>query len=289
MARDLRQANPKVVMWALDGVLRYVPIAALHDGHQFFIEQFSVAVFTPASGMRLQDDAVPSIRALGFGVTKAHPGFAPLPSVGPELNAIIRESASEEGILPGEKFLDENFTAAILRTTLRQRWPVVHIASHFQFQPGNDRTSLLLLGDGSVLSLAELKRLPNIFANVALLTLSACETGLGDSAFDGTELEAFGVLAQRQGASAVIATLWNVADQSTATLMRDFYKVWTSQPYVSKAEALRQAQLAMLRGSNSAPSETNSLIPRGLRQTANAQRTTHPFYWAPFFLIGNWR
>jgi CHAT domain-containing protein len=125
---------------------------------------------------------------------------------------------------------------------------VVHIASHFQFQPGDDRKSALLLGDGSLLSLAEFKRFPNIFENVELLTLSACETGVGESASDGTEVEAFGVLAQRQGASGVMATLWNVADDSTSALMQTFYRLWNSDAAISKSEALQRAQIAMVQG-----------------------------------------
>jgi CHAT domain-containing protein len=196
-------------------------------------------------------------------------------------------------VIPGDKELDDVFTGASFRAALRQRRPVVHIASHFHFQPGNDQQSFLLLGDGSPLTLAEFKRLPNIFENVQLLTLSACETGLGDSVSDGTEVEAFGVLAQRQGASAVIATLWSVADESTSALMTEFYRLWTRQPSMSKTEALRQAQIEMLRGSL-APNQNGPA--RGLvHPSAGGQAPVqpshsyaHPFYWAPFFLLGNW-
>jgi CHAT domain-containing protein len=65
---------------------------------------------------------------------------------------------------------------------------VVHIASHFRFQPGNEMQSYLLLGDGRHLSLAELKSAGNLFRGVQLLTLSACNTGMGD----GTEVEVSG-------------------------------------------------------------------------------------------------
>jgi CHAT domain-containing protein len=104
-------------------------------------------------------------------------------------------------------------------TGLRQRPPVVHVASPFQFQPGNETNSALLLGDGNFLSLAQIKTLPNVFGGVELLTLSACNTATGGSGANGTEIEGFGVLAQRQGAKAVVASLWPVFDTSTKELM----------------------------------------------------------------------
>jgi CHAT domain-containing protein len=80
------------------------------------------------------------------------------------------------------------------------------------------------------------------------LTLSACETGIGEEYERGAEIEGFGVMAQKQGARAVLATLWNVADGSTGRLMREFYRLRASAPGMTKAEALQQAQLSLLRG-----------------------------------------
>src|SRR6202048_4864473 len=96
--------------------------------------------------------------------------------------------------------------------------------------------------------LAQIKKLPNLFGGVQVLTLSACNTGVGDNTADGKEVEGFGVLAQRQGAKAVIASLWPVADASTSRLMQDFYRIRESAPGITKLEALRQAQLGLLRG-----------------------------------------
>jgi CHAT domain-containing protein len=142
--------------------------------------------------------------------------------------------------------------------------------------------------------MAELKTLPNLFSGVQLLTLSACNTGVGD----GTEVEGFGTLAQRQGAKAVVASLWPVADESTSLLMREFYRIRESSPGMTKLEALREAQLRLLRGEvqvtpgaerdrgvvlKSAPSGAAASFP--LRPNAPY---AHPFYWAPFFLMGNW-
>jgi CHAT domain-containing protein len=182
---------------------------------------------------------------------------------------------------------------------------VVHVASHFQFSPGNETNSALLLGDGSFLSLAQIKSLPNVFGGVELLTLSACNTATGGAGADGKEIEGFGVLAQRQGAKAVVASLWPVFDTSTKVLMQDFYRIREARADTTKAEALRQAQLRLLRGETTtegaAPMATTAgrqIIHeedkpvagnRPLFKPDPKKPYAHPYYWAPFILIGNWR
>lgn len=177
--------------------------------------------------------------------------------------------------------------------------PVVHIASHFQFQPGNETDSALLLGDGSLLNLAKIKSLPNVFGGVELLTLSACNTATGSSGANGTEVEGFGVLAQRQGAKAVVASLWPVSDRSTVALMQEFYRVREAKAGTTKAEALRQAQIKLLRGEAQAAKLEEKDRGLGLKKDASVKQQpftpdpkqpyAHPYYWAPFILIGNWK
>jgi CHAT domain-containing protein len=231
-------------------------------------------LFTPASQLHLQDQPAPVWTGLGLGVSKAQDGFSPLPAVPKELRGIIREAGrGGDGVLRGKIILDEAFHQSSLLTALQQRYAVVHIASHFHLEPGSEADSFLLLGNGK-LTLAELKRLQdNLFEDVELLTLSACNTAFGDRGEAGKEVESFGVEAQRQGAKAVIATLWPVADDSTKQLMQTFYRLRERQPGLSKAEALRQAQLTLLQ----------SAKKRAKMSYA------HPFFWAPFVLIGNWR
>jgi len=218
-----------------------------------------------------------------------------LPGVREELAEIIRVADSPRGVLPGIVDLDEGFTLEAMKDGLRQRYPVVHIASHFQFTPGNDAKSYLLLGDGSVLTLNEIKTQNSLFGGVDLLTLSACNTGIGD----GKEVEGFGVLAQRQGAKGVIATLWPVADESTGLLMQNFYRM-REQDQLTKAEALQKAQQMFIKGQQQTAQKNTT---RGIRvpvqhaeQPTDAPKFTpdpdapysHPYYWAPFILIGNW-
>jgi len=298
MADDLRLAKAQTLMWELDGPLRYVPLAALYDGKQYLIEQYRVSVMTLASKSRLKDPPAREWQAAGFGVTKGFEDASALPSVSSELNGIITTRPGDGGVLTGEIKLDDQFTQQSMRDTLHKRYPVIHIASHFRFQPGDDAKSFLLLGDGAHLTLAELKTWPNLFGGVQLLTLSACNTGVGD----GAEVEGFGALAQTQGAKAVVASLWPVADASTSRLMQEFYRIRESSAGITKLEALREAQLALLHGAveiKAAPKRNRGVIVTqassgGARPEApgfpiNASAPyAHPYYWAPFFLMGNW-
>lgn len=94
-----------------------------------------------------------------------------------------------------------------------------------------------------------------LFAGVDLLTLSACETAVGDTdRATGAEVEGFAVLAQRKGAKAVMATLWSVADASTGQFMQRFYALRQSER-LTKTEALRRTQVEFLHGTD-APSAT---------------------------------
>jgi CHAT domain-containing protein len=293
MADDLRQAKAQTLMWSLDGALRYVPLAALYDGKQYLIEQYRVSVMTLASNTRLKDAPDAEWKAAGFGVTKGFEDASALPSVSAELNGIITSRPGDGGILAGEIKLDDQFTQQSMRQTLLKRYPVVHIASHFRFQPGNDTKSFLLLGDGGHLSLAELKTSANLFGGVQLLTLSACNTGVGD----GAEVEGFGTLAQRQGAKSVVASLWPVADASTSRLMQEFYRIRETKAGITKLEALREAQLELLHGDVQIDSVTERdrgvVLNRESPGTASFPNSAkapyaHPYYWAPFFLMGNW-
>jgi CHAT domain-containing protein len=305
VAKDLQGAKARVLMWSLDGVLRYLPVAALHDGKQYLVEQFRNAVFTPASQSRLLQEPSRKWTALGLGVSKSQGDRIPaLPGVVDEMHGIIREEGSKSGVLPGTIKLDEAFTQEAMLAELRNRNPVVHIASHFQFQPGNETRSALLLGDGKFLSLAQIKSLPNVFGGVELLTLSACNTATGGSGANGKEIEGFGVLAQRQGAKAVVASLWPVFDTSTKILMQDFYRLREAKSDTTKAEALRQAQLRLLRGETTLAGAAakvmtldRKIVHEEKPETASKPSFTpdpkrpyaHPYYWAPFILIGNWK
>jgi CHAT domain-containing protein len=155
----------------------------------------------------------------------------------------------------------------------------------------------LLLGNGERLSLADIKEMS--FNSVQLLTLSACETAKGGGRTEGgEEVEGLAAIAQQRGAQAVIATLWPVADSSTAALMREFYRLRSEATSKGSAIALQAAQLGLLSGNISA---TNKDVVRGAVSASKDASTSekifvkdplkpyaHPFFWAPFVLMGNW-
>ena len=294
IAEDLHQAGAKTLMLSLDDTLRYLPFAALHDDKGYLIESMSVVMVTEAVRDKLAQLPNAKWSVWGLGVTRGGDGYSPLPYVGAELNGIT----GQKGILAGKVMLDKQFDEGSLRDGLDQGYPIIHIASHFQFTPGSMDDSFLLLGDGSRMTLAQIKRKLN-FNSVELLTLSACETALGDEsvAHHGVEVEGLGAIAQQAGAKAVLATLWAVADGSTALLMRALYQAHKSD-HLDKADALRSAQLSVLRGTVHADSAGKAA--RGLTRVDSAPAVgtytadprapfAHPFFWAPFILMGNWQ
>jgi len=341
IAKDIENAaasgvSVETLMWSLDGVLRYIPTGALYDGKQYLVQRFRQSVFTTESLPYLKDAPSAQWHALGLGVSQGSGEtgrdgyFAPLPGVVEELRGIIADGSKDkrQGILPGLVKLDDDFTEAALTDELSKHsklWPVVHIASHFQFRPGDMHNSFLLLGKGKHLALDVIENMPSLFSGVELLTLSACNTANGASipgeeagkGGDGNEVDSFGMLAQSQGAKAVVATLWPVADKSTALLMQKFYDIRASKSPITKGEALRKAQCALLEGKAVPPPlplhphmapqsglvSTNS-IPQDRAEIVKSNSTAshlpaftsdpnapyaHPYYWAPFILIGNWK
>lgn len=297
---DLRQAGAKILLFSLDGPLRYLPPAALYDAKadRYLIESFEIALYTEAARHTLERPRGDLASAAGLGVSAPKGGFAPLPAVTEELDRLIRLGEGDEGAMPGVIHLDDAFSRRALMEVLDDRHPVVHIASHFAFRPGTEADSFLLLGDGGQLTLGDLRRGAFRFDEVALLTLSACETALSADG-SGAEIDGLAAIAQRRGAQSVLATLWPVADVSTARLMGRMYARLVAGD--AKAKALRIAQLALLRGEERGTPEAALVTRRVYRDdptppSPKAQFTpppgaplAHPYYWAPFILMGHWR
>ncbi len=295
--KDIEALNPKTLIFSLDGILRYIPMSTLYDGEKWLVEKYNIALFNEAARKQLQKNTkqVPFVAAMG--VTHALQGFSALPAVRKEIDGIVKEGKT--GILQGVKYMNDRFNRSALNDTLHKDVPFVHVASHFQFDPVEQKNSFLLLGTGEKLTLSELfgKNSVYSFEDVQLLTLSACDTASGLQKGDGREVESFGALAQQHGAKAVLASLWSVADASTAALMQEFYATLGLEEG-SNAVALSHAQRMLLhsqitpqnadvdrvkRGKVlSTASETNTWTP------TNTNSWSHPFYWAPFILMGNW-
>ena len=291
LRQDLDSMGAKTIMWSIDSTIRYVPIAALHDGRQYLVARFRNSLITPTSLTRLTEASQSLWKGAGFGVSQARGNFSALPAVPEELHRIFRQGEAGDAPVPGTVELDRDFTRETFAAAMRQpEKAVVHIATHFDSQPGVAANSHLLLGDGSQMSLAEIEAAPRLFSGVDLLTLSACSTAFTNRSEDGREVDSFGTIAQRLGARAVIASLWSVSDEATARLMETMYRIRQAHPELGKSESLRQAQEQMAGGI--LKPEAAGAASRGIRVTAPpaaATGWTHPYYWAPFILIGNWK
>jgi len=287
VAEELQSGRIHTLALSLDGVLRYLPIAALHDGQHYLIEQFALVLTTGAVAARdLHTVPQPrsARRATGLGVSRPLAGCQALPGVREELAAVIRTDGQQGGVLPGVIRLDEAFTAAELRHAMSRPNSVIHIASHFVFEAAHEASSYLLLGDGARLTLSELAELR--FADVELAVLSACNTAIGGGhRQSGREIEGLGALVRHQGGRRVLATLWPVADLATATLMGGFYRN-RYEAALAVPEALRRAQLDVMRGRtvSGATDTTRGLVDPD-EDTERGPGTSHPFYWRP---ISSW-
>jgi CHAT domain-containing protein/Tfp pilus assembly protein PilF len=302
------QTGVPTLLWSLDDALRYLPMGALYDGKHYLVERFNNVLFTPESyghmtDSPLLDGSEPS--ALAMGLTRSYGGLPALPGVMPELDAVVHDPSIPEshGPMEGKLLPDEHFTLAALKTELGEgkSFPVVHIASHFVMETGSGQEPYLMMGgnetgqdSGYEWNLSDMVNSTVAFHGTRLLTLSACSTAKDYKSRNGLEMDSLGMVAQQKDAEAVMATLWDVNDASTSRLMSDFYTRWVHHPADGKAEALREAQLAFLH-SNAAQDTGAETSERGFKKTpAPAVEWkdigyAHPFYWAPFVLIGNYR
>jgi CHAT domain-containing protein len=248
----------RLALW-LDGPLGYVPIAALRDGRRYLQDRYAIQIYAPApdAGPSSRYSGHPLVR--GFGVTQAIAGFPTLPAVADEMRYVVRGPiaglnstdgacplpSTGNGALEGKGSVDAAFTAERFEHMgdVTDGFSVLHIGTHFRLRPGNALRSFLLLGDGSKLTLDAIGTMD--FRAVDVVTLSACETGMGGArADDGREVEGLSALVQRRGAGRVISSLWAVDDSSTAQLMRSLYQSFAAD-HGDAALGLQQAQRAL--------------------------------------------
>ncbi|AFY78614.1 hypothetical protein Ple7327_3406 [Pleurocapsa sp. PCC 7327] len=284
---QLKANGIDILVFALDDGLRGLPIAALNDGQQYLVEKYALAI-VPSFG--LTDIGYVDVRKspiLAMGASE-FTDKVPLPAVPVELQTVI------ENPRRGEKFLNQDFTIANFKNeNLKERFSIIHLGTHAEFQPGDRDRSYIQFFD-SRLSMGQLVQLSDELGwsssknyPVELLVLSACQTALGDRQ---AEL-GFAGLAVAAGVKSVLASLWNVSDLGTLGLMGQFYQEYGE--FANKAEALRQAQLAMLKGQVRvdngkmmlANGESIQLPPEFPKGTLEL---SHPYYWASFTIIGNW-
>lgn len=280
---DLKALGIDTLIFCMDGGLRQIPLAALHDGKQFLVEKYSLGSIPSVSLTNSRYKAVKNAQVLGMGASK-FATLAPLPAVPTELKIITE-------LWRGESFLNEQFTLDNLKAQ-RQRLPfeIIHLATHADFQAGKPGNSFLQLWDTKI-QLDQLRQMGWAQSpQVELLVLSACRTAVGD---ENVEL-GFAGLAVQAGVKSALASLWYVSDEGTLGLMSEFYQQLRQPEITTKAGALRQAQIAMLRGQvrleNGRLRGLGGLgeidLPPELGKRGNHD-LSHPFYWAGFTMIGS--
>ncbi len=197
-----------------------------------------------------------------------------------------KEVANLEATISGTtKLLDQDFSTKATIPQMNQN-SVVHFATHAAFVPGLPEDSFILFGNGDRITLRNIHD-TWFLTNVDLIVLSACDTGLGGILGNGEEILGFGYLMQNAGARAAVASLWSVNDGGTQALMNVFYTK-LKQGNLTKAEALRQAQIALINSSKNPVGKQrgDSIVIEPLASNLG-DKLSHPYYWAPFILIGN--
>ncbi|MEO1670483.1 MAG: CHAT domain-containing protein [Cyanobacteria bacterium J06631_2] len=257
---ELTAGEIETLVFVLDGSLRNLPMAVLHDGEQYLVEKYNIAL-TP--GMQLLDPTAlkdQKLKAVVAGVSESNQGFRALPGVKTEVEEISQT-------FPSQLLLNQEFTSQNFQEQLKQApSPLIHLATHGQFSSNPEETFIVTWGDR-----IKVRDFENILQAreesldskpIELLVLSACQTAEGD------KRAALGIagIAIRSGARSTLATLWSVEDQSTVTLMNQFYHQLSTTNSATKAKALREAQIALM----------------------HSDKYNHPYYWAPFILVGNW-
>ncbi|MEH2421684.1 MAG: CHAT domain-containing protein [Nostoc sp.] len=273
--KQLESAHIKTIVFVLDGPFRNIPMTALYDGEHYLIEKYAVSV---SLGLDLSNpQPLPNEHLKVLAASLANPPyqsgdkfkFAKLTNVEGELDAIQKIEKTMR--VTATLIRDEKFTRDLFNQKFNDSsFQIVHLATHGQFSSNPQDTFILTAASKLFLNgKIRLKDFDEMFRTrvlnradaIELLILSACETASGD---DRATLGIAGA-AVKAGARSAIASLWSLDDESSQKLISTFYNSIT-QPHTSRAEALRQAQLALL---------ADSLY-------------SHPRYWAPFLLVGNW-
>jgi CHAT domain-containing protein len=264
IATELQEKQITTLVFVADSLLRNIPLSALYDGEKYLLEKYSIAIAPSLKLIKPRPLTEETLEVLAAGLTEARQGFSPLPGVQQELSNITEE-VTREVLLLNDSFNQPNFEKQFANSS----FPIIHLATHGEFNSTAENTFVLAWDDKiNVYKLDELlRRQDRRKKPIELLVLSACETAKGD---DRSALGLAGV-AVRAGARSTIASLWQVSDESTQILMTRLYQELSLSEQkggekISKAEALRRAQLSVLKN----------------------EKFSNPFFWSAFILVGNW-
>lgn len=290
--KNLQEEGIDTILFCLGKGLRTLPIAALHDGKQFLVEKYSMAIIPAFNLIDSNYTPIQKARILGMGASE-FPTQTPLPAVPVELSTIIDENLIEDISTknisrgwPGKLFLNQDFTLDNLKKQVSSHtFNIIHLATHAEFQPGKPENSYIQFED-TQLHLNEIQGISWNDPPIELLVLSACKTAVGD---EDVEL-GFAGLALQAGVQSALATLWYVNDIGTLALISEFYEQLKTAK--TKAEAIRQTQIKMIQGDVKITSEKLKFsrgeipLPENL-QTLGDTDFSHPFYWSGFTLISS--
>jgi CHAT domain-containing protein len=284
----LKEANAKTIIYAPDGQLRYIPLAALYDGKQWLVQKYRVNNITalsltnfnrPPQAMKILAGALTDAAIVKVGEKSYN--FSALPGAGKEVENLAVTVPNTTKLI-GRDF---NQSETLGRMS---GFSVLHLATHGVFMSGKPEDSFIVFGNNDSANFNDVQNWD--LKNFDLVVLSACETGLGGKLGNGEEILGFGYLMQQAGARASIASLWSVDDGGTQAFMNAFYRALQTGK-MTKTEALRQAQIALITGDEKALGDQRSLVvvePIGDQVSKEIpNRLNHPYYWAPFILIGN--
>ncbi|PLS68328.1 MAG: hypothetical protein CV045_08495 [Cyanobacteria bacterium M5B4] len=284
----LEAQNIRTIFYAPNAQLRYIPLNALHDGNQWLGQRFRINNITSASLQNFSPQPRPQPRMLAGALTQSQTltigertfHFAGLPSARGEVNYLTTL------ISPSHKLLDRDFSPAATQSQSPAfNW--LHLATHAVFLPGTAKDSFIVFGNGERQTFADLRQWN--LSNLDLIVLSACETAAGEVLGNGEEILGFGYLMQERGARTTIASLWSVSDGGTQAWMEIFYTLLNTQP-ITKAEAMRLTQQILISGDFSPLGNQAEMMAERLRSRlpqSTIENLSHPYYWAPFLLIGN--
>lgn len=277
------------ILFCLGNGLRGVPLAALYDGESFLIERYSLTRIPAFNLIQTDYTRLNAAQFLAMGASEFQE-LSPLPAVPTELNRVLWElsyARPPEDRWQGGLFLNQQFTADRLHQLIERRSPnIVHLATHAIFQPGAAANSYIQLWD-QPLMLDDMDDIGWDIPALELLVLSACQTAIGN---DEAEL-GFAGLALKSGVKSVLASSWNISDAGTLALMSEFYRQLGLTS--TKAEALRQAQIRLLKGDvrfegNRLVLSRNGVpIAVDLDEATIPQTLSSPYYWAGFTLISS--
>ena len=285
IVKALEEEQVESIGFVMDTGLRTMPLAALHDGDRYLVENYSLGLLPTFSltDFRTDNDVdidLKEARVLAMGASQfeEQPN---LPAVDAEIELITQE------LWEGDAFVNEDFVLKNLQTQIEnQDYGVVHLATHASFESGNLEQSYIQLWDEK-LALDDVDELGLDRSNVSLIILSACNTALGDRASE----YGFAGFAVASGSQSALASLWPVNDEGTLGFMSQFYSELKQAPV--RADALRQAQISLIRGEvgidsgvvYDAVGDEVAVLP----SLAESGRWdfSHPFFWSAFTMIGN--